>query len=164
MITMSKKDSQSSNASAATAADSRGEPLPHSEAPPTPEVGAHQVPQSQSPVTTPTVKRHRKWFLMAGIAIAAVAAGYFLVPQLKTALNTVSTDDAYVNGNVTYVAPRVSGTVMKVLVDDNQRVKKGDVLVQLDKEPYEVQVALQRAAVRVAEVNVVAAEAKSPRP
>ena len=161
MITMSTKDSQSSDASAATAAVTRGKPLPHSEAPPTPDVGAHQVPQSQSPVTTPTVKRHRKWFLMAGIAIAAVAAGYFLVPRLKTALNTVSTDDAYVNGNVTYVAPRVSGTVKKVLVDDNQRVKKGDVLVRLDKEPYEVQVALQRAAVRVAEVNVVAAEAKA---
>src|ERR1700747_953826 len=144
MITTSNKDSQSSNASAATAADSRGEPLPRPEAPPTPEVGARQVAQSQSPVTTPAVKRHRKWFLMAEIAIAAVAAGYFLIPRLKTALNTVSTDDAYVNGNVTYVSPRVSGTVMKVLVDDNQRVKKGDVLVQLDKEPYEVQVALKR--------------------
>ena len=91
----------------------------------------------------------------------AGAGGYFLVPLVDTALNTVSTDDAYVNGHMTFVAPRVSGQVMKVLVDDNQGVKKGDLLVQLDKEPYEVQVALKRAAVRVAEANLAAAESKA---
>ena len=60
----------------------------------------------------------------------------------------MSTDDAYVNGHVTFVAPRVAGQVARVLVDDNERVKKGDLLVQLDKEPFQVQVALKRAAVR----------------
>jgi membrane fusion protein (multidrug efflux system) len=87
--------------------------------------------------------------------------GYFLVPWINTALSTVSTDDAYVNGHVTFVAPRVPGQVMKVLVDDNQRVKKGDLLVQLDKEAFQVQVALKRAAVRVAEANLAAAESKA---
>jgi membrane fusion protein (multidrug efflux system) len=160
MISMPTKGSQSSDASDATAAVSRGEPLPRPETP-TPTDEAQQVSRPQGPVTTQAGNRYRKWILIAGISVAVVAAGYFLVPQLKTALNTVSTDDAYVNGNVTYVAPRVSGTVVKVLVDDNQRVKKGDVLVQLDKEPYQVQVALKRAAVRVADANVVAAEAKA---
>jgi membrane fusion protein (multidrug efflux system) len=51
-------------------------------------------------------------------------------------LNTVSTDDAYVNGHVTFVAPRVRGQVARVLVDDNYRVRKGDLLVELDKEPF----------------------------
>ena len=73
----------------------------------------------------------------------------------------MSTEDAYVNGDATFVAPRVSGQVMKVLVHDNNRVKKGDLLVQLDKEPYQVQVALKRTAVRAAEVNLAAAEAKA---
>ena len=41
------------------------------------------------------------------------------------------------------------------------RVKKGDLLVQLDKEPFQVQVALKRAAVRVAEANLAAAESKA---
>ena len=50
---------------------------------------------------------------------------------------------------------------MKVLVDDNQRVKKGDLLAQLDKEPFQVQAALKRAAVRVAETNLDAAESKA---
>ena len=65
---------------------------------------------------------------MAGLAVAV----HFLLPLVNTALNTVSTEDAYVNGHATFVAPRVSGQVMKVFVDDNQRVKKGDLLVQLD--------------------------------
>ena len=96
--------------------------------------------------------------LLAGAAAAVSVGGYFLVPWVNTALITVSTDDAYVNGHVTLVAPRVPGQVMKVLVDDNQRVKKGDLLVQLDKEPFEVMVSLKRAAVRVAEANLAAAE------
>ena len=57
-------------------------------------------------------------------------------------LNTISTDDAYVNGHVTFVAPRVAGQVKRVLVDDNYRVKKGQLLVQLDKEPFQVQVEI----------------------
>ena len=78
-----------------------------------------------------------------------------------TTLNTVSTDDAYVNGHVTFVAPRVLGQVTKVLVDDNQRVKKGDLIVQLDKEPYQVQVNIKKATVVAAERDLVAAEAQA---
>jgi membrane fusion protein (multidrug efflux system) len=74
-------------------------------------------------------------------------------------LNTVSTDDAYVNGHVTFVAPRVAGQVKKVLVDDNYRVKKGDVLVQLDRVPFRVQVRIKQAAVEVADSNLKAAYA-----
>jgi membrane fusion protein (multidrug efflux system) len=99
--------------------------------------------------------------LVLAAAAAGLAAGArFLVPWVITALNTVSTDDAYVNGHVTLVAPRVSGQVAKVLVDDNYRVKRGDLLVQLDKEPYQVQVAIKRAAVAVAETNLAAARAQ----
>ncbi len=79
---------------------------------------------------------------------------------MVTALNTVSTDDAYVNGHVTFVAPRVAGQVGKVLVDDNYRVKKGDVLVELDPEPYRVQVAIKHAAVEAAQTDLAAAQAE----
>ena len=83
-----------------------------------------------------------------------------MVPWAQTALNTVSTDDAYVNGHVTFVAPRVGGQVTRVLVDDNRRVKQGDVLVQLDREPYEDQVAIQKAALDSAEADLAAAHAQ----
>ena len=93
---------------------------------------------------------------MAGLAVG----GYALTPTVKTMMETVSTDDAYVNGHVTYVAPRVAGQVSRVLVDDNDRVSKGDLLVQLDREPYQVQVDLKKAAVVNAEADVEAARAQ----
>ncbi len=83
------------------------------------------------------------------------------VPRLRTALRTVSTDDAYVNGHVTFVAARVPGQVTRVLVDDNNRVRNGDLLVQLDKEPYQVQVDIAQAAVDAAQADLVAAEAEA---
>ncbi len=86
--------------------------------------------------------------------------GYLLIPKILTAMQTVSTDDAYVNGHVTFVAARVSGQVAKVLVDDNDRVKKGDLLVQLDKEPFQVQVEIKQAAVAGAEADLAAANAQ----
>ena len=96
----------------------------------------------------------RKGLLWAGAVAGLALGGYFLAPIVRTMLDTVSTDDAYVNGHVTYVAPRVAGQVSRVLVDDNERVKKGDLLVQLDKEPYQVQVDIKKA-------SLIAAEARS---
>ena len=90
---------------------------------------------------------------MSGLAVLA----WFLVPWLILTLNTVSTDDAYVNGHVTFVAPRVAGQVVKVLVDNNNRVRKGDLLVQLDKEPYQIQVDQKKAALATAQAQAHAA-------
>ena len=98
--------------------------------------------------------------LWAGAVAGLAVGGYALAPTVKTMMETVSTDDAYVNGHVTYVAPRVAGQVSRVLVDDNDRVSKGDLLVQLDREPYQVQVDLKKAAVVNAEADVEAARAQ----
>jgi membrane fusion protein, multidrug efflux system len=99
--------------------------------------------------------------LLYVVVLGGLASGiYELWPAIQTAMNTVSTDDAYVNGHVTFVAPRVSGQVSRVLVDDNYRVKKGALLVQLDKEPYQVQVEIAKSALAVAETNLAAAEAQ----
>jgi membrane fusion protein (multidrug efflux system) len=91
-----------------------------------------------------------------GVVVLA-AALWFGIPWIRTALTTESTDDAYVNDHVTFVAARVSGQVSRVLVDDNNRVRKGDVLVELDKEPYQDAVAVKRAAVDTAEADLRAA-------
>ena len=109
----------------------------------------------------PPSHRWRKWLVWMGLAAGLAVGGYYLKPAVETALNTVSTDDAYVNGHVTLVAPRVSGQVSRVLVDDNDRVKKGALLVQLDKESFEDQVELKKAAVTAAEADLVAAEAQT---
>jgi membrane fusion protein (multidrug efflux system) len=82
------------------------------------------------------------------------------VPWLVTALTTVSTDDAFVNGHVTFVAPRVPGQVAQVFVDDNNRVHTGDTLVELDKEPYQVELKIAEAAVEASQADLVAAQAQ----
>jgi membrane fusion protein, multidrug efflux system len=83
--------------------------------------------QPAKPAVKPT-RKPRRWRIVVGILVAAVLL-FIGIPRLIRAFNTVSTDDAYVNGYVTFVAPRVSGQVARVLVDDDNRVKKGDVLV-----------------------------------
>lgn len=90
---------------------------------------------------------------LTGVVVLAAALIYG-VPRIRLALDTVSTDDAYVNGHVTFVAPRVSGQISRVLVDDNNRVRKGDILAQLDKEPFEDAVAVKKAAVDSAEAEL----------
>jgi membrane fusion protein (multidrug efflux system) len=101
----------------------------------------------------------RRRILILAVIVVGILALIFGVPRIIRAFNTVSTDDAYVNGYVTFVAPRVSGQVARVLVDNNNRVKKGDVLVELDPEPYQVQVAIKQAAVDAAQANLIVAQA-----
>ena len=94
-------------------------------------------------------------------ALVLAVAGVFGIPWIRLSLNTVSTDDAYVNGHVTFVAPRVSGQITRVLVDDNYRVRKGELLAKLDKEPFQIAVSQKRAAVDTAEADLQAAKAES---
>jgi membrane fusion protein, multidrug efflux system len=97
---------------------------------------------------------------IGGTALAGLALGVvFGLPVARTALNTISTDDAYVNGHYTLVAARVPGQIAKVLVEDNMRVKKNQKLVELDPEPYDVQVKIKEAALTAAEADQVATEA-----
>ena len=62
-----------------------------------------------------------------------------------------STNDAYVKADVTRLSSRVAGEVLTVAVDDFQRVKAGDLLVQIDPADYEAQVALAQAGVDAAQ-------------
>lgn len=94
----------------------------------------------------------------AWIVILLVIA-FWVAPGVLESLGTVSTDDAYVNSHVTFVAPRVAGQITKVLVDDNNRVRKGELIAEIDKEPYRVQVEVKKAAFESAKADLVAAEA-----
>ena len=97
--------------------------------------------------------------LIGVLGAAVIAAAVFGIPWIRFVLSTVSTDDAFVNGHVTFVAPRVHGQVSRVLVDDNNRVHKGDLLVELDKEPFRDAVAVKKAAVDTAQADLQAARA-----
>jgi membrane fusion protein (multidrug efflux system) len=116
-------------------------------------------PEPASPVDRGRQPKQRWWLWIVGgviLLVALLAGGVWFVLSLSTA----STDDAYVNGHVTFVAARVPGQVEHVLVDDNNRVHKGDLLVQLDKEPYQVQVDIAQAAVAAAQADLITAQAQ----
>ncbi len=141
---------------------SRGESNPV-DAPPAAEKAPDEQEARQS-VSPPPNQRHswRRRLLIAALGLPVLAAAvWFGIPYIRTTLNTVSTDDAYVNGHVTFVAARVRGQVARVLVDDNDRVHKGDLLVELDKEPYQVAVAVKKAAVETATADLQAAKASA---
>jgi membrane fusion protein (multidrug efflux system) len=138
------------------------------DAPVTAEAGARvdgggkssQADPASSSVKPAEQRPSRRRWLMAGVgALVLVLAAVFGIPWIRFVLSTVSTDDAFVNGHVTFVAPRVHGQVARVLVDDNNRVHKGDLLVELDKEPFRDAVAVKKAAVDTAQADLDAAKA-----
>lgn len=120
-----------------------------------------QAPPESPPVSRESRRARPARRLLAGAAGVAVLALFLMfgIPWIEAMLSTVSTDDAYVNGHVTFVAPRVPGQVARVLVDDNNRVHKGDLLAELDREPYRVTLSERQAAVDTAQADLQAATA-----
>jgi membrane fusion protein, multidrug efflux system len=141
----------------------RIDPRPAAEKAPSVEQGS-KSPRRDFFSRASTTGEHRpglkRRLVIGALGVLVLAAALiFGVPWLRLTLNTVSTDDAYVNSHVTFVAARVSGQIASVLVDDNNRVHKGDLLAQLDKEPFEDAVAVKKAAVDTAEADLQAATA-----
>jgi membrane fusion protein (multidrug efflux system) len=99
-----------------------------------------------------------RWTVLAALLIGA---GFWIYPRLYRSLTTVSTDDAFVNAHVTHVAPRIPESVTEVLVDDNDYVKAGDLLVRLDPSMWDVRVAQAKSSLVAAERQRDQAEAKA---
>ncbi len=78
------------------------------------------------------------------------------------ARNRVSTDDAYVDGHIFLITPRISGYVSRVYIDDNQSVKKDQPLVSLDSVDYEVALAQAEAQLADSRSTLTALELGVP--
>ena len=89
----------------------------------------------------------------AGLA-AMVAAGFYGHYYWTTGQYLESTDDAYVKADFTTVAPKVSGYIAKVEVQDNQPVKAGQVLARIDDRDYQTALTQARADVASAEADI----------
>ena len=106
-------------------------------------------------LANPKVRR----LLFAGGAVVVMAiAGLFLYYH-----NRETTDDAQVDGHITPVASKVYGRVAQVLVDDNQPVKAGQVLVRIDGRDYQAVVDQAKAALALAESEARSAGVDVPR-
>src|SRR5690348_423037 len=79
--------------------------------------------------------------------LIVTAAGLVGLSRPETSASTQSTDDAYVEADFTLVAPRVGGTIDGVLVRENQKVKKGQLLATIDNRDFVVAVKAANAAV-----------------
>jgi len=96
----------------------------------------------------PIRKRSNRNLIIAGALLLLVAAGLYL---WIGSWNRVSTDDAQVDGHIIPVSSKIYGNVVEVLVNDNQAVKQGQVLVRLDPRDYQAKVSQASAAVGVAQ-------------
>jgi membrane fusion protein (multidrug efflux system) len=106
---------------------------------PRPAPEAETTPETAPAKPPPFFQRHKRVILIAAGVVAAIA----LVFYLQDAYTHEETDDAYVTGHLHEVSARISAVVTDVLVDDNQNVKAGQVLVKLDPSEY---IALTEAA------------------
>ena len=97
----------------------------------------------------PLVERYRKPALIAAGIVAMIFTAWYMFD----AYTHEETDDAYVTGHLHNVAPRINGVVTKVLVDDNQLVHEGDVLVELDPMEYDAVTMAAKANLDVAQSN-----------
>lgn len=104
-------------------------------------------------------ENNRKHKLLIVILVFAAMGITLGVIHTVTSLGRVTTDDAYIDGRVHQVAFKVPGTVLKLHVDDNQDVKKGDLLIELDPADYELKVNEANAAVEAEKSRLADAEA-----
>jgi membrane fusion protein (multidrug efflux system) len=86
------------------------------------------------------------------ILVIGAGAIYFYLRYKKT---HISTDDAYVDGYVHTIAPKISGTVKALHIHDNQLVRSGDLLLEIEPEDYIVAVRQARAALETETAKLV---------
>ena len=122
---------------------------------PKPAVGEGEAPRASGPGRSKTRTR----VLIALIVFAAVVASVALYRYLAA---WESTDDAQIDGYIYPVSSRVSGYVTRVLVDDNQYVQAGTVLVQLDPKDYDVALANAKATLANDQASAAAQRTNVP--
>lgn len=108
--------------------------------------------------TTPD-RRKKKVALGVFAAFWLIAAlAVFLFMRYKS--THISTDDAFIEGRVHAVASKIPGTVKAVHVSDNQPVKKGDLLIELDEADYEVKEGESKASLEVERARLLEARSR----
>jgi membrane fusion protein, multidrug efflux system len=124
------------------------------------EIG-REVRNDQGPQSDPAPRKlaspwTRRALLLGAVAVALVVT---LVIHYQ---GRVTTDDAQVDGHIVPISSKVYGNVTEVLVDDNQQVKAGQVLVRIDPRDYQVKVDQAKAALALAESQARGAQVGVP--
>ncbi len=95
--------------------------------------------------------------VFAVITVIGAITVYFYINYKKT---HITTDDAFVEGRVHTIASKVSGAVKEIYVKDNQPVKKGDLLIEIDPEDYDVKVNEASSGLNAERAKILEIDAK----
>jgi len=104
--------------------------------------------------STPLHKKKRVFVPIILIILAIIASVFYYLHSM----NYISTDDAFIDAHQIQVSPKISGNVIKVYIDDNQKVTKGDVLAEIESVDYKVKQEQTSSAVEVSKAQKEAAE------
>jgi membrane fusion protein (multidrug efflux system) len=119
--------------------------------------GDENIPTGSPPNQGTATKRLHRILAAAAAFVAALAAGVYyseFVAPFET------TDDAFIEAHVPAVAPQISGRVAQLLVQDNQEVKQGDLLVDIDPRDYEAKLSQAKADLTAARSQLAQAKAQ----
>ena len=108
--------------------------------------------------SNPRRKRTIRFVILALLVVALIVA----IPVYAYYSVRESTDDAQVDGHVIPISPRINGTIVKVLVDDNMPVKAGQELVELDPRDYQVALAQAQAQLASSQANTSESQENVP--
>jgi membrane fusion protein (multidrug efflux system) len=102
----------------------------------------------------------RKKVAIGVFTLVALVAAVTLFFYLRYKATHISTDDAFIDGRIHTIAPKIAGTVKAIHVNDNQPVKKGDLLVEIDPADYEVKVREAESGVQAEKGKLAEVEAR----
>jgi membrane fusion protein (multidrug efflux system) len=108
---------------------------------------------SAVPVAPPPVPFFRRPKVLVGVMIALPLVFALIAWLVAGAMTRQSTDDAFVDGNTVFVAPRVAGKVIRLSVNDNELVPKGAPLFEIDPADFAARVERDKQAVAVAKAS-----------
>jgi membrane fusion protein, multidrug efflux system len=122
------------------------------------ESAPEEIPIQEPPKKGLANPKVRRLLFVGGVVLIAVLAGLFFYYH-----NRESTDDAQVDGHITPIASKIYGRVAQVLIDDNQPVKAGQVLVKIDPRDYQAALDQAKAELALAQSDAVSAGVDVPR-
>ena len=117
---------------------------------------AKPVPDESTEVVQPPSRRRGIVLVVVVVLVVAAVAFWW------RSTFTEDTDDAQINGHLLQISSRIAGQIVKVDVDENQMVKAGDEIAELDPRDYQVAVENAQAALASAEANAAAAKVNVP--
>jgi membrane fusion protein (multidrug efflux system) len=125
------------------------------------EIDQEQWPKTAGGTVAEPAPRGRaklvRILLVAAVVVAATVVWVWLHYQYR-----ISTDDAQVDGHIAPISAKISGSVLQVLVDNNQRVAAGAILVTIDPRDYQARLDQAKAALALAESQAHAAQLGVP--